>query len=363
MRALATLSIVVYHSWLAGHNIFGLQGPTVLSMLGALGVACFFSLSAFLLARPYIAALLAGRALPSWRGFARDRFLRIYPLYAVLAIVFTVFTSAFVIPGEHPATALDAIAHLTFLFPLWRVTALAVDPPMWTMATDVQFYVVMPLIFALVAWLVARTRVAPAALVAAVIALGVALGLVFRIAHTGEAMTAFQDFGLKFMIFGQLPGMFTAFGCGILAALAWALWEERFRFQLAAVALALALPLLWMAANAIPPGIVPYILWNDVLAGAGAASLLLAGCLLLRSRVVENPVVRWAERLSYAIYLIHFFVIERIEGWTARFPGWSFVVATAIVAYLVSAAIALPLYLLVERPFLQLKARLRRARA
>jgi len=324
-------------------------------MLGQVGVACFFALSGFLLGRRYIVALLQSKALPRWQDFARDRFLRIFPLYAFLVIALSLGTAWLPIPGERHATIVDVIAHLTFVFPFFRSTVLTVDPPMWTMATDVQFYIALPFIAALAAFVLQKREKRPLSL-ALLIGAFIAASIGLRLLCTPLAMESFNDFGLRIPIFGMLPSMFAAFGSGMLAALVWERYpQRRKRFGIIAAFAGVAV-MWWTLTNS--PGIVPYVIWSDVLAGFSAGLILYAGCALLDFGVVENPVVRWAERLSYAVYLTHFFVIEYVVGFTGALAGNAYLFATFALSYAGSLVVALPLYFFVERPFLMLKSRL-----
>lgn len=357
LRAIATLTIVFYHCWVTAWNTHRITWSSqACVMLGEAGVACFFALSGFLLGRRYVAALLARKPLPRWQDFARDRFLRIYPLYAFLVIAFSLGTAWLGVPGEHPATFVDTIAHLTFVFPFFRYTALSIDPPMWTMSTDVQFYIALPLIAVLIALLVRHRRsvsVLLGTLVGALILASIAL----RVVAWPLAMPSFNDFGLRVAVFGMMPTMFTAFGMGILGVFVWERFpNDRKRFGLIAAVIG---AVLWWFTLTNSPGITRYVVWSDVLAGASAGFILFAGCALLDFPVVENPVVRWAERLSYGVYLIHFFVIEYIVIYfTGHLTGNTFLFATFALSYAAALLVALPLYLAVERPFLNIKSRL-----
>ena len=356
LRALATISIVVYHAGLFAGGAGKIVLPMWLATLGAFGVACFFALSGFLLARPYVRSLVQKKRLPDWPGYARDRFLRIYPLYAVLVIVMWLASPWLPVYGERTATFGDALTHLAFIFPFFHDSAQTIDPPMWTMSTDVQFYFALPLLCAGITDLFTPSRRVRG--YAVVVSVLVVLCVLLRFMATPYAQVSFFDAAARVKVFGQLPGMFTAFGGGMLAALVWESTRDEYRKRSGLVALAISVPFL-CALTVLPRGVVPLIVWSDVIAGVGAAALVLAGCSLLRGAWIENPAVRWAERLSYAIYLTHYFVVEYAARVAGRFQGWNFLCVTAAASILVSAAIALPLYLFVERPFLQLKERLR----
>ncbi|HEV3154677.1 MAG TPA: acyltransferase [Candidatus Baltobacteraceae bacterium] len=346
-RAAATFCVVCYHVWLADIAVKHVQGPAFLTILGAFAVACFFALSGFLLALPYVAAFVEGRKLPAWTAFARDRFLRIYPLYAFAVITLVLLNVPN--PGIHPGDAHDVISHLTFTFVFNHESALTIDPPMWTMATDVQFYVLLPVLFAAVAFFDRKRRLA--VLAASVVVL-VAASIVWRLAHASAADAALQDFALKVIIFEQLPAMFTAFGGGILGAIAWYKAPRERRTLLGIAALLFALPFLYYGLN----NLVPYIVMNDVFCGAGAAGVLVAGCALLPNRLFESKPVMWAERLSYGVYLFHFFVVDYVRQFTAPLPPWPYFFATAALAYVATSVLVLPMYLWIERPFLVLKS-------
>ena len=352
---------MVYHVALQAGGQGGerqIDPPTWLVTLGPVGVACFFALSGFLLSRPYARAFVRKERLPDWPGYARDRFLRIYPLYAFLVVVMWIAAPWLAVFGYHAANFGDAIAHLLFVFPFTPPGSVVnLDPPMWTMSTDVQFYFVLPLLCAAIVDVFRPARRVWGYAVLVVLLIG--LSILWRVAATPYVAESWVDVVARTKIFWQLPGMFTAFGGGMLGALVWErALDGRRRFS-GFVALAVCVPLLVLALNMRPSGTGPYMIWNDVLAGGGAAALVLAGCSLLRAPWIENPVVRWAERLSYAIYLTHIYIVAKITHLTGQFHGWTFFYVTAAVSVLATAVIALPLYLFVERPFLQLKERLR----
>jgi len=116
------------------------------------------------------------------------------------------------------------------------------------------------------------------------------------------------------------------------------------------------MPFAYLALNNLPPGVEPYIVINDVWCGFAAALLLIAGCALLPNRFFESAPVMWAERLSYGVYLFHFFVVQYVQRFTIGLDVWPFFFITAIVGYACTSVLVLPLYLLIERPCLQLKS-------
>ncbi len=331
-------------------------------MVGRFAVACFFTLSGFLLGRPFLRAIVDGRALPSWRRFARDRFLRIYPLYAFATIVSAALAG--VIPqAAVPPTALDLAAHLALVQTWFRGTALGVAPPYWTMSTDAQFYVALPCIALLLLRASSAGNTAlRARRLAWALALLVAASIAWRIAFAGTAHAAMRDFALDVVTFANLPGQLVAFGGGMIAALVWIVLAPAPRRRLGAFAGLAALPPLALALDQLPRSDVATIVFNPVLAALAAALLLFAG-FASPARWWNRPAIVWTERLSYAVYLFHFGVLKAIGHLTLGLSAWPYFFVTLVIGYGLSLALAFPAYLIVERPFLRWKQRLREGTA
>ncbi len=170
MRALAAVSILTYHVWALSSP----TGPVDLGVGSALvrhlplGVTLLFVLSAFLLYRPFAAALIRAREPPSLRRYLVNRALRILPAYwaILLATSFVLQTSlrrtetGALEPGalDDPATL---IANLFLLQGFHPDTLLTGIGPAWALGVVVTFYLVLPvliLIAASVASLVETAR-------------------------------------------------------------------------------------------------------------------------------------------------------------------------------------------------------------
>jgi peptidoglycan/LPS O-acetylase OafA/YrhL len=161
LRAVAALSILVFHCWL-----FTASGKAswVIGPLGALmwplesGVTLFFVLSGFLLYRPIAASIVSGSPRPSVRRYLRNRALRILPAYwAVLLSSALVIGSAatgivsgsFVVGVIHDPAKLGADALLVGnSIPNAFLSGI---PPAWSLSTEVAFYLLLPLTVAVAA--------------------------------------------------------------------------------------------------------------------------------------------------------------------------------------------------------------------
>jgi peptidoglycan/LPS O-acetylase OafA/YrhL len=168
LRAVAALSILVFHCWL-----FTVSGKAswVIGPLGALmwplesGVTLFFVLSGFLLYRPFAAAAFAGTPRPSVRRYLRNRALRILPAYwAILLSSALVIGSAatgivsgsFVVGVIHDPATLGADALLIGNYIPTKF--LSGIPPSWSLSTEMAFYVLLPLFVVVAARAAGRRR-------------------------------------------------------------------------------------------------------------------------------------------------------------------------------------------------------------
>jgi len=356
------LAIVAYHVWLLDINFKPAEATHIVSlaMWGQFAVACFFTLSGFLLGRPFLRAIAEGRPLPSWRRFARDRFLRIYPLYAFATLLCAALAP--ILPqAQRPPGAVDVLAHLALVQSWFRATALGVVPPYWTMSIDAAFYVVLPFLAYGLLRLGGATRAARLRNAGIALAALVACSLALRVALSGAAPLAIEDFAFDVVAFGNVPAMFVAFGGGMLAALLWIACDERARRRLGAVCACAAIVPLVAALDQLPRDGVATIVYNAPLASLAAGLLLFAG-LASPQRWWNRPVVAWAERLSYAVYLFHFGVLKIVDRIALPLDAGRYFVATLVLGYGVALLVALPAYLFIERPFLRWKQRLRDTR-
>lgn len=198
LRGIAALMVVFYHCGV------GLQASPFF-VPGYTGVHLFFVLSGYLIARPFLACLVADRPLPSWRRYAVRRLVRIYPTYLVALAGFIAMRVA----GHlHAPARGDVIRHVFLIFNWGRPAEFfTINIVMWTLAIEAQFYVLLPLAVFSARRMSRSPRVAPA-----VIALFALVGVCSRgleyTLTTGEAVR----FRLPFSFLDLFAaGMFVAY--------------------------------------------------------------------------------------------------------------------------------------------------------
>ena len=161
LRAVAALMVLVTHVSL---NAMGNRGPWggLLARLDA-GVAVFFVISGYLLYRPFARAVLRDEPLPRFRRYLRHRLVRIVPAYWVVVVASFLFPPAvgLVLPTTDFSAAASGVTEVplamllrfaTFTQIYWRDSLGGPFPQAWTLATEMAFYLVLPLL----AWAMAR---------------------------------------------------------------------------------------------------------------------------------------------------------------------------------------------------------------
>lgn len=360
LRAVGAIAVLTTHVafWSASYTVGGAWG-TLLARLDV-GVALFFVLSGFLLARPWIARSLDDRSAPGTRRYLWKRALRILPLYLVTAVL------ALSLIGDNAGRSLgDWVTTLLLL----DTFADSPDPAglthMWSLAVEVTFYLVLPLLMLigvgrrfsvarLAALLVTMVAIAcwwhldGAARVGPVttgntlqwlpaylswFAVGIGLAAVHELGVRGRAprLTA------PVRALGRQPGACWTLAGGLLLLAATPLAGPS---MLAAPTAgeSLTKSLLYAAVGGL-------VVVTGIYAPAGGSYL----------RVMTHPVARHLGVISYGLFALHLPVLHlvmHVTGWTLfqvdLVPLWLLTLAASLVV----AELA---YRLVERPALRLK--------
>nr|WP_232523754.1 acyltransferase [Nocardioides sp. MAH-18] len=366
MRAVASIAVLGTHAAFWG-GAYGHRGyGNALARLDV-GVAIFFVLSGFLLSRAWFARHAHHTRAPRARAYLWHRLLRIFPVYLISAVAALVL-----LPGNDDASLTTWVHTLT-------LTNIYLDPElpagltqMWSLATEVAFYVTLPVLM----WLVLSRRThgghGRSRLGVVLVAM-----LVVNIGWLALAPTALA--GTSAMVSVWLPGYLTWFGVGLLVAGAAAHLEaggdaaESARISVLLREVGRSPGACWVAALALfAIAATPLAGPSSLVAPAAAESVVknllyaaIAGLLILPGvfadpdgryvRVLSLPALRHLGHISYGIFCIHLVVLELVFRWRDMelFAGRTVELFT--LALIGSVLVSEVLYRLVERPVLRWK--------
>jgi peptidoglycan/LPS O-acetylase OafA/YrhL len=290
LRGYAALLIAVYHAWvLSGQGRLGAPAVRDGVSAGLLAVDLFFVLSAFVLFLPVVRT---GR-FPPLGEYALRRAARILPAYW-LSLALAVALAAALGAGYRVDVA-GVLAHLTFTEVEWRLLpgyrgtlGFTVNPVVWSLAVEAAFYAVLPFLALAYARRPLRGLLVSLAAVA-----------VMRLTLHGGWLS--------------LPPLFAAdFAAGMTAA-----WlAVRRPAPAAAVPVALLLAALVLVAAGGPDAGAVRVFTRESVA-LGLVLPLAFGALVWAfasaprfTALADNAAARWAGKVSYGVFLVHFMVMR-----------------------------------------------------
>jgi peptidoglycan/LPS O-acetylase OafA/YrhL len=364
LRAIAALTVVLYHSVIQTHWFGGWHGAYARQL--SAGVTIFFLISGFLLYRPFVAARLSGRSPIRLRDYARRRFLRIVPAYWLALTVLAIW------PGLPRLFSGEWWVYYAFAQDYRDSTLFGGLGTAWSLGTEVTFYLVLPLY----AFVLARRRFRGSLRTVLVVELA-ALGLLSlgSLAFRAAVFSAHPD--LSYTLFGTFDWFALGMGLAVVSAVV-AHAERRPRL----IGIVERHPSLCWAGSFLVVSVAAWYWAHSgrsataysggplhVLWGLAALLLLLPAAFEghrtgIPRRLLSLPFVGWLGLVSYGIYLWHLPLVARI----ARVEKWAGVdtsglPATVLLFFLVATVAvgcAAVSYYLVERPILRLKERRRR---
>lgn len=385
LRALAALSVLMLHvTWASGFTLnswFGLYTARL-----DIGVAVFFLISGFLLYRPFAVAHLSSRQQPSLRVFWVRRALRIVPAYWV---ALTILTFGLHLVTIGPGLS-GIVAHYGLIQIYWPNESLNGIPQAWSLATEVSFYLFLPLY----AFAISRRQHQPRrqlgfelAGIGVLIAISYgfrwwALNIPWVVMRNGKLTAVCAPHcatspALSSLMVTWLPAYLDLFGIGMLLAVASA-WYARREDRASGEPS-------WLGARP-----TPYVSWGlalvtylvithlpitrDPLYLASPAINILRqalygffALLLLLPAVFGPPRESFVRRLvnsrpmvglglvSYGIYIWHLSFADALIRWLGYRPLAAPMPLLAVTTLGLTVAVATASYLIVERPMLRLK--------
>ncbi|HTS16521.1 MAG TPA: acyltransferase [Verrucomicrobiae bacterium] len=299
---------------------------------GFWGVRVFFTLSGLLISWPFWKRKVKGATRLTPPGYGWRRFWKIYPPLALSVLVLTPIYMIRTHDASFPGIALRWLVGLPLVIPVSG----KLNPVMWSLVVEAQFYIVLPLLFLCLKRVPARACVWTISLVFLVVPTGWRWFWLTK----GISMTLYPELNVHF------PSALDAFSFGILLGgleslgmlrKSWAKLGD-LGFVLLIVSL---LATAWFKIHPILAApLQEEVLGWPVKVASGLLLCYIADPQHPRSRMLSQPWLRWCGLISYEWYLFH----QPIFTWTYDLCGPSH---GNILRYLAIQTISLPLGLIV----------------
>jgi peptidoglycan/LPS O-acetylase OafA/YrhL len=280
---------------------------------GRLGVMVFFILSGFLMGTIYLRREWNGTEIA---GFFRKRVARVVPLYLLVVLASYLLMSTIGKNYLYKVVDGNLLQHLLFL---------KGANVLWTIAAEIQFYLLFPLV-----WLLFRKTDAPTT--ALVLFLAISVCLIF---WTRESPVFFRV--VPFFLLGTLAAMLDVRRTRLMDVL----------FVCAGIAVFLSLPTVkgWLG---FPQGGG----WNSGLhMGTMFVLLLSAANSDLADRLLGNRAMAFLGAISYSVYLLHLPLLRTLKriGLLGENAGLNL-----LLVFVVVTAVSAIVYYLFEQPMRRL---------
>jgi len=349
LRGAAALLVLVYHVVeLAPWPSFPTEGALLIFRVGWVGVDLFFVISGFVIGLSAIRLYREVTAAYRWT-FMRRRLARIVPLYVVTGAAFLLLIRPSFLSLSWEKVAVQIGSHLVFLHNLHPWLHVAINGPNWSVAAEMQFYVLAILAVPLLS----RVDLRWLFLGGVLIAWGARALAFFGTRELGQPV-------VTFVYATQVPAMLDAFAIGLCIARlhldgTMARWLARSRalpMLATAGAFAVALHFTWNAYWThsdfwTSAGMV--VFWRTGLALTFGALVLFASELPDLTRLPLLRPLDYLGRVSYGIYLWHLPVILTLRNeWPTLSPAALLALTVAIVL-----ALAATTWHYLERPIIR----------
>jgi len=357
LRGIAILVVLWYHvwewTWLTPRlNVFGHElNFQFINETGFTGVDLFYFISGFVLFYPYARHVFEGKPLQTLAHFVYRRFIKIVPSYYLQLLILTPWIVA---AFSGTALLMQYVSHLLFIHIWFHSTYGAISGVLWTLAVEVQYYVIFPML----SWCFRRQ---PVLTFLGMVGVANAYRFVFGVHHMGD-----------YVIMTQMPGFLDLFACGMMAAWLYVMLRSRLpnasRWQLAFTVAGITGFIAYGALlkTAFNMRLIPawqQVWTNGHLTALGFAFIVLTvgSCFAMGwwRWLVANPLLVFFSVISYNLYLWHQLIVTFLSRHSIPMPRteqflddrpwqWSF----TVVAVLVSVAVASAITYAFERPLL-----------
>ena len=335
VRALAAMLVVGTHAaYTTGKYTHGFVGLAYARL--EIGVPIFFVLSGYLLFGPWVRGAVAGQSGPSLARYAWHRVRRIMPAYVVTVLAAYLiyhFRDGGPNPG-HGWWGLFRNLTLTQIYTDNYGYALLHQglTQMWSLAVEVAFYAVLPLIAYLLLVVLCRRGWRPGVLLAGLGGLALLSPAWMVLVHT----TDFLPDGAKLW----LPGYLVWFIGGMLLTVLAAMRVRVYGFvavPLALVCYAIVCTPIAGEPQTSPTGLAQALVkmvFYTAIAALLVAPLALGDSGWYAQFLASRPMV-WLGEISYEIFLVHLVVIEVAMSVVLRWHVYTGNTATLFVVTMV----------------------------
>ncbi|GAT07382.1 acyltransferase [Mycolicibacterium novocastrense] len=346
IRAVAALLVMLTHAaYTTGKYPQGYVG--LVYSRAEIGVPIFFVLSGFLLFSPWVKAAYAGTPPPSTRRYAWRRVRRIMPAYVVTVLAAYVvyhFRTAGPNPGHTWEGLLRNLTHTQIYTDNYLYSYLHQGlTQMWSLAVEVAFYAVLPLLAWLLLVVLCRRRWRPGLLIGGLSALALITPAWLVLVHT----TDFLPDGARLW----LPSYLAWFIGGMLLAALQPLGVRA--YGLACIPLAVACYFIASTPIAGEPTTSPAELREALVKAffyAVIATLAVAPLALgdrgIYARVLSSRPMVFLGEISYEIFLIHLITMELAMVEVLHYPIYT---GSIVMLFLVTFVMTVPLAWLLHR--------------
>ncbi len=355
LRAVAIMSVICTHAWIAGGMGYGFGW---IEEYGWMGVDLFFVLSGYLIGRQVLVRYKRGDGV-DLPAFFRQRAFRILPTYLVVVALYFLF------PTMREQAAIQPLwQFLTFTMNLFvDQSTLHAFSSAWSLCVEEHFYLIFP-----VAVLIMAPRASAKHVIGVLAGLMVA-GLAWRgfawwqsAAPATDGSGVWDMDGRRYMeliyypTYARLDGLLCGIGLATVSVYRASLWDRLQRHPNAVALLGTAMVLFaaWIFRDTLT---FAACVFGFPMLSAGLALLVAAAAspagVLARVRL---PGTAWMAATSYSIYLTHKAVLKLAANHLPPYLDHRGML-TFLCCLLVAITAAALLHYLVERPFLLLRDR------
>lgn len=346
VRAVAALLVVATHAaYTTGKYTHGFVGLVYSRM--EIGVPIFFVLSGFLLFGPWVRAAAAGTPSPSLRRYGWHRVRRIMPAY-VVTVLAAYALYHYRTAGPNPGHSWNGLLRNLTLTQIYTDNYLFSHlhqglTQMWSLAVEVSFYAVLPLLAYLLLVVLCRRRWRPHAVLAGLGGLAMISPAWIVLVHTTDVLPDGATLWLPTYLMWFIGGM----ALTVLAAIG----VRTYWF----VAVPLALLCFLIASTPIagepttsPTGLAQAVtktVFYAVIATLVVAPLAL-GDTGWYSRVLASRPMVWLGEISYEIFLVHLVVMEIAM---TEVLGWNVYTGSMPILFTVTLVLTIPVAWVLHR--------------